>query len=103
MLGLPDGWITRPEELYSVDKIWPNTRSLAEAYARDEKKDNPVIWTNLYQGTTRVFGTALAHNNPTMEDPVYLGLVTRGLLWACGKLDDQGQPRPGYGPQPLPR
>jgi len=25
-----------------------------------------------------------------------LGLVTRGLLWACDKLDENGQPKPGY-------
>jgi hypothetical protein len=34
-----------------------------------------------------------------VADPRYLDLVTRGLLWACGKLDDQGQPLPGYGPK----
>lgn len=103
MIGFPDGWITRPEELYSVDKIWPDARPLAEAYAQDEKKNDPVIWTNLYHGTTRVFGTALAHNNATMEDPVYLDLIARGLLWTCGKLDDRGQPKPGYGPQLPPK
>ena len=100
MTGFPAHWVTGPEELYSIDKLWPNARSLAEAYAQDEKKKDPVVWTNLYQGTTRVFGTGLAHNNATMEDPAYLGLITRGLLWACGKLDDQGQPKPGYGPPP---
>jgi hypothetical protein len=34
-----------------------------------------------------------------MQDPVYLDLVTRGLLWACGKLDGgegNGKPLPGY-------
>jgi hypothetical protein len=34
-----------------------------------------------------------------MEDPVYLDLVTRGLLWACGKLDENGKPTEGYGPK----
>ena len=32
------------------------------------------------------------------EQPVYLDLVTRGLLWACGKLGEDGKPLPGYGP-----
>jgi uncharacterized protein len=27
---------------------------------------------------------------------VYLDLVTRGLLWACGKLDDSGKVLEGY-------
>jgi hypothetical protein len=31
-----------------------------------------------------------------MQDPLYLDLVTRGLLWACGKLGDDGKPHPGY-------
>lgn len=103
MIGFPASWITGPEELYSVDKIWPDARVLAETFARDERKNDPVIWTNLYRGSTRVFGTTLAHNNATMEDPVYLGLITRGLLWACGKLDDQGRPAPGYGPPGPPK
>ena len=102
MAGMPADWVTKPEELYSIDKVWPNAQPLAQAYADDEKKNDPIIWTNLYQGKTRVFGTSLAHNNYTMEDPVYLALVTRGLLWACGKLGDDGQPLPGYGPQPAP-
>jgi hypothetical protein len=32
-----------------------------------------------------------------MSDPVYLDLVTRGLLWACDKLDKDGKPKAGYG------
>ncbi len=99
MANFPANWISGPEELYSIDKVWPNAQPLAEAYAPEEKKNDPVIWTNLYHGNVRVFGTSLAHNNSTMQDPVYLGLVTRGLLWACGKLDDNGEPKPGYGPQ----
>jgi len=31
-----------------------------------------------------------------MEDPLYLDLVARGLLWTCGKLDDSGKPLPDY-------
>ena len=30
----------------------------------------------------------LGHNTETVADPRYLDLVTRGLLWACGKLED---------------
>ena len=47
-------------------------------------------------GNGKTFGTTLGHSNATMQDPVYLDLVTRGLLWACGKLDDNGKPKPGY-------
>ena len=35
--------------------------------------------------------------NSTMERPEYLDLVARGLLWACGKLNADGKPAPGYG------
>jgi hypothetical protein len=35
-----------------------------------------------------------------MKSEVFLDLVARGLLWACDKLDDSGQPRPGYAAQP---
>ena len=38
------------------------------------------------------------HSNTTMESPVYLDLVTRGLLWACDKLNEDGTPKAGYGP-----
>jgi hypothetical protein len=30
--------------------------------------------------------------------PRYLDLVTRGVLWATGHLQDDGTPAPGYGP-----
>jgi len=58
-----------------------------------------VTWVNNYQNKTRVFSTTIGHNNETVADPRYLDLVIHGLLWACGKLDDQGQPLPGYGPK----
>jgi type 1 glutamine amidotransferase len=49
-------------------------------------------------GTGRSFTTTLGHTNGTMASPVYLDLVARGLLWACDKLTDSGQPKRGYGP-----
>jgi type 1 glutamine amidotransferase len=45
-----------------------------------------VVWVNEYQ-KTRVFSTTIGHNNVTVSDARYLDLVTRGLLWSCGKLD----------------
>jgi type 1 glutamine amidotransferase len=51
--------------------------------------DFVVAWTNTYNGKTRVFATTLGHNNDTVADPRYLDLVTRGLLWSVGKLDDK--------------
>ncbi len=46
-----------------------------------------VVWTNIYNGKAKVFGTTLGHNNDTCADSRYLDLVTRGLLWSVGKLD----------------
>jgi type 1 glutamine amidotransferase len=44
-----------------------------------------------------VFSTTIGHDNQTVEDPRYLDLVARGVLWACGKLGEDGKPLPGYG------
>ena len=69
---------------------------LGSAYSEESKKDHVVIWLN-EDGKTRVFATTLGHSNDTMKQDVYLDLVTRGLLWACDKLDAQGKPKSGYG------
>jgi uncharacterized protein len=97
MKGFPAEWKNPKDELYKNEKLWPNTIPLAQAYGEDTKKDHVVIWVNTF-GKGKVFGTTLGHNNSTMEDPVYLDLVARGLLWSCGKLGDNGKPTPGYGP-----
>ena len=34
----------------------------------------------------------------TVEDPRYLDLVARGVLWATGHLKDDGTPAKGFGP-----
>jgi type 1 glutamine amidotransferase len=104
LTGFPADWKTGNEELYAIDKVFPTATVLATA--ADKKKDaagnwvdtpkvNALIWVNTY-GKGRVFGTTLAHANQTFQDPVFLDLLTRGLLWACDKLDDSGLPKPGY-------
>jgi len=98
MKGFPATWHDPKDELYKNEKLWPNTIPLAQAYGEDTKKDHMVIWVNTY-GKGRVFGTTLGHSNDTMSSDVYLDLVTRGLLWACDKLDDTGKPKPGFGPE----
>jgi len=90
-------WQDDPDELYEIKKVWPDCTPLAEAITPDKESDrHPCIWINKY-GKARVFGTTLGHGNETMSRSEYLDLVTRGLLWACDKLDENGQPRPGYG------
>lgn len=94
--GLED-WTTVNEELYNniAGKLLDTGHALArgtqEVTGKDGKKtleDNIVVWSNTYHGKTKVFATTLGHNNQTVADPRYLDLVTRGLLWSVGKLDD---------------
>lgn len=95
MKGFPMEWLDKADELYKNEVLYPDFVGLAKAYGEDTKKDHFVIWTNNY-GSSKVFGTTLGHSNDTMQDPIYLDLVTRGLLWACGKLDENGKPKLGY-------
>jgi len=95
MKDFPVTWHDAGDELYKNEKWWPNMIPLAQAYGLDTKTNHVCIWLNTY-GDTRVFVTTLGHQNATMSDPAYLGLVTRGLLWACNKLDDKGEPKAGY-------
>lgn len=95
MKGFPMVWQNKDDELYMNVKVWPNTVPLAQAYGRDTKQDHVVIWVNTY-GKGKVFSTTLGHQNSTMSDPVYLDLVARGLLWTCGKLNEDGTPKKGY-------
>jgi uncharacterized protein len=97
MKGFPAEWHDAQDELYKNEKLWPNFIPLAEAYGVDTKKDHACIWVNTY-GKGKVFGTTLGHTNETMQSDVYLDLVTRGLLWATGHLNDDGTPATGFGP-----
>lgn len=98
MKGFGEKWDAPKEELYYCDKVWPNTTPLAEAFSTDRNANQVCIWTSNY-GDTRVFGTTLGHYTTTVASPQYLDLVTRGLQWACDKLDDDGKPLPGYEPK----
>jgi type 1 glutamine amidotransferase len=95
--GLSD-WKTVNEELYnnSAGKLLETAQPLArgeQTYTPKggkERTDKAIVaWTNTYNGKTKVFATTLGHNNDTVADPKYLDLVTRGLLWSVGKLNDE--------------
>ena len=96
MQGFPEQWRTPKGELYHVEKTWNTATPLAKGTIDEGKVFHECIWANQV-GKARVFGTTIGHHNETMMDPVYLDLVTRGLLWAADKLDEKGNPRPGYG------
>ena len=97
MHGFPNDWKDPEDELYKVEQVWPNVLPLAKSYGEDTKKDHMVVWLNTNE-KMRVFTTTLGHFDATMKTPEYLDLVTRGLLWAVGKLGDDGKPVKGYGP-----
>jgi type 1 glutamine amidotransferase len=84
MKGFPEKWVTPKDELYVIDKLWPKARALATSVSEKDGKEYPVIWVNNYHGT-RVFGTTYGHGNVTWEDPVFIGVVSKGIFWAAGK------------------
>lgn len=100
------GWKTINEELYNntTGKLLETAVPLATGHqvvkskeGKESDANSIIIWTNQYREKTRVFATTLGHNNQTVEDPRYLDLVTRGLLWSCDQLNDRYLKRPAAG------
>ena len=85
MKGMKADWVTPVDELYVIDKVWPNTKALATAVSPEDQKEYPLVWINQYNGTTRVFGTTIGHGDATWNDPVFQELLTRGFKWAIKK------------------
>ncbi|MEO0414548.1 MAG: ThuA domain-containing protein, partial [Verrucomicrobiota bacterium] len=87
-----EDWVTGNEELYNNGNVFdaePLAMGIQE-YERggEQVKDAAIVaWTNTRQGA-KSFSTSLGHNTFTVEDPRYLDLVTRGLLWATGNLNE---------------
>ena len=102
--GLGD-WSTIKEELYNNIHVFDSAHPLAhgkqtfkQRNGAEKTNDYVVVWTNEYgPKKTRVFSTTIGHNNATVEDPRYLDLVARGVLWATGHLKEDGTPAQGYG------
>ncbi len=102
--GLED-WTTINEELYNNVQILTG-KGLAKGKQTTKNKEGVektnetvVAWTNEYgPKKARVFSTTVGHNNATVEDARYLDLVTRGVLWTTGHLNDDGTPAKGFGP-----
>lgn len=95
MRGFPAKFETIPEELYVLEQVWPTMTPLAQAFSVEKKKTFPLIWTNTY-GKAKVFVTSLGHNTAMIENPQYLDLVGRAVLWTTGHLKDDGTPAQGY-------
>ncbi|MBN8246536.1 MAG: ThuA domain-containing protein [Verrucomicrobia bacterium] len=84
---MPADWVTPMDELYVIEKVWGDTRPLATSASEKDGKEYPVAWTHTY-GSARVFGTTYGHSDDTFRDPVFLNYVSRGLLWAAGRLKE---------------
>jgi uncharacterized protein len=95
MKSFPDNWQTAGDELYQTIQMGPDSHSLLKVTSPATGAVHIVCWTNQY-GNGRIFGTTLGHDMKTAQQADYQRLLAYGLLWACGKLDDQGKPLPGY-------
>ncbi len=91
----PENWQTTGDELYRTTKLWPSATALLTVFSPESKKDHVVCWINQY-GKGRVWATTLGHNMQTVGKPEYHRLLANGVLWVCGKLDDNGKPLAGY-------
>ena len=81
--GLPP-FVTPIDELYVIEKVWPDTKPLATAVSPEDGATYPLVWTHGYRGT-RVFGTTLGHGNETFNTNQFKELFTRGFRWALKK------------------
>lgn len=82
--GFTRDWVTPKDELYIVEKLWPNAKALATSVSEKTKKEHPVAWVNQY-GKARVFGTTYGHSDDTFRDDHFVHLLARGIVWAAGK------------------
>lgn len=87
MQTLGPGWWNPAGELYNVTKFWPTAHALASSKNQENGKEEICVWVNNYHEGTRVFGTTLGHHNETVSSGWHLDLLTRGTLWAAGKLE----------------
>ena len=85
--GVSDKWVTPMDELYIIEKLWPNAKALATSVSERDGKTYPAVWINQY-GKARVFGTTYGHSDDMWRDENYLTLVSRGTLWAAGRLEE---------------
>jgi type 1 glutamine amidotransferase len=95
MQNYPRSWRTPAGELYLIVDMHDDATTLSHAYSVETNSYTETAWTHEYQGV-RVFTSSLGHHNESMGSDVNLNLVASGVLWAAGKLEEDGLPAPGY-------
>jgi type 1 glutamine amidotransferase len=90
-------WTTKEGELYNIKNMHEGTEVIAKGTRINKPETMPLMWLNTY-GKGKVFSMTLGHHNSTMEQPEYLDVLARAVLFVCGKLDKDGKPADGYGP-----
>jgi len=95
----PQEWSTAGDELYQTISIDPDSHQLLKAKSPQDGRVHVVCWTYQF-GKGRVFSTTLGHDLKTAGTPEYLRLLSNGLLWACDKLDANGEPAAGFSAAP---
>lgn len=96
LTGIPQGWTVGEDELYI------NLQFQAAALLTSQGKDGKTHVTTWLQqhGGTSVFGTTLGHSNLTMQDPVFLRLLSNAMLYVTGNLNEDGTVNPAYAANP---
>ena len=95
MKNYPLSWRTPAGELYLIVDLHEDATPLSHAYSVETGAYSETAWTHEYEGV-RVFTSSLGHHNVSMGSDVNLNLVASGVLWATGKLEEDGSPAPGY-------
>ncbi len=95
MKNYPRSWRTPAGELYLIIDLHKDVIPLSHAYSVETDSYTETAWTHEYEGV-RVFTSSLGHHNASMGSDVNLNLVASGVLWAAGKLEEDGSPAPGY-------
>jgi uncharacterized protein len=98
------GYKSAKDELYIIEKVWPNTTVLATSKSEKDGEEHAVYWTNQY-GKARVFGTTYGHSKGDVFRRSLLGkplsTVSAGRLAAnqksgAGRVKDPGTTHPPF-------
>ncbi|MBT3193362.1 MAG: hypothetical protein HN341_12490 [Verrucomicrobia bacterium] len=89
------GWTTKEGELYRTT-LKETTTALAKGTTlKGKEHTQDCIFSHTNTGI-RMFGTTLGHHTSTMQQAEYHDMIGFAVLWAAGKLDEDGKASAGY-------